>query len=305
LKIVMALFVIGIHVNPAAALGPEMSILLGGGLFRVAVPAFFVINGYFFEPVMQAGGTRRFVTRIGALFVVWTALYLPAWYGVIFNPEPWALISYLVMGWWQLWYLPGLALAALLAAWMRDWPVSRVVPLMGFLFLTGVGITYAMAYDLLHPPKSYFTDRAVLHRNGLFTGFPFLMAGVLIRRHDLDRRFSVKALAGASAVALLMVMAESFSLVALAPKGVGHDNMLTLALASPALVLLALKFPYQSSGRILGTYANGLFLIHVAFVVIGLRHTDLSKFGIYSMAVAGSLAVTWVLIRVGLARRVL
>ena len=81
--------------------------------------------------------------------------------------------------------------------------------------------------------------------------------------------------------------------------------MLTLGLASPAAVLFALKFQWQSRSQTLGTYANGLFFIHVAFCVIGFRHTDLPRFWIFAMAVSGSLGVTWALIRSGLSRKLL
>lgn len=305
LKIVMALFVVGVHVNPLELLGPDATVFLGGGLFRVAVPVFFVINGYFFEPVARSGGTRRYVLRLLGLYAIWTLIYLPAWRGVIDNSEPWPLLRILVMGWWQLWYLPALALAAMLAAAVRDWPLHIVLGLMAVCFLAGVGITYAIAFDLIHPSRSYFGDATVLHRNGLFTGFPFVMAGVLIRRHRLDQRLNLRLLTGLAAAALLLVLLESASLHLLAPRGVNHDNLLALALACPLLVLLVLNVPRQGRTQTLGTYANGLFFVHVAFVVIGFRHSGLPDAGIYLLAVLGSLAVTWGLIRSGLARHLL
>ena len=219
LKIVMALFVVGIHVNPFAAFGPDTNILLGGGLYRIAVPVFFVVNGYFLESLARAGGTQRYVLRVLGLYAIWTALYLPAWYGVIANPEPWPLLRTLVMGWWQLWYLPGLALAAVLAALVRDLPLQRLILVMALALLAGVAITYAMAFDLIHPSKRYFGDATVLHRNGLFVGFPFLMSGMLIRQYRLEDRYSLRFLAALAGFGLILVLAESLFLFLVAPKG--------------------------------------------------------------------------------------
>jgi len=204
-----------------------------------------------------------------------------------------------------LWYLPALALAAVLAVALPNWPLAWVLVAMGLCFLGGVAITYAIAFDVLHASRAYFGDLTVLHRNGLFTGFPFLMAGMLIKRYRLEDRFSRPVLIGVVVAALALVTGESLFLVYGAPIGVNHDNMLTLALASPAIFLLALKFPRQSRSRGLATYANGLYFLHVAFCVIGFRYTEWPNGGIFAMAVVGSLLGTWGLIRVKLDRKLL
>lgn len=305
LKVIMAIMVVGIHANPLKALGHDAIILSGGGLYRLAVPVFFVINGYFFEPVAQRGGVGRYIKRLLLLYVIWTALYLPAWYGVLKSPEVWPPIRMLLVGWWQLWYLPGLALAAALAYLVRDWPTPRLIAAMGLTFLAGTGIVYGIAFDLIHPSKALIGDATILHRNGLFMGFPFLMAGFLIRRHRLDEHLGLPLLVGLVVLGVALVLGESLALDRLAPKGAGHDNLLALGLASPALVLLALKFPRQSAAKSLGTYSSGIYFIHVAFCVIGFRYTGLTSFWIFCMAVAGSVAVTWALIRSGLSRKLL
>lgn len=305
LKILMAVMVVGIHANPLKPLGHDAIMLSGGGLYRLAVPVFFVINGYFLEPVLRGGGAGRYVRRILLLYLIWTALYLPAWYGILKSPDLWPPLRMLLVGWWQLWYLPGLALAAALVALVRNWSAPWLLAAMGGSFLAGVAIVYGIAFDLLHPNKALIGDATILHRNGLFMGFPFVLAGCLIRRHALDTRFGLPLLAALAVLGVALVMGESLALDRLAPKGAGHDNLLALGLASPALLLLALKFPRQSASKTLGTYSSGIYFIHVAFCVIGFRYTGLGSFWIFWMAVAGSVAVTWALIRSGLSRRLL
>ncbi len=304
LKIAMAICVVAIHVNPLDGL-PEDGAFLHGALARVAVPVFFLINGYFFETIARQGGTRIYVARLLRLFAIWTVLYLPAWSWALSNPEVWQLVRFLGMGWWHLWYLPALALAAALGAVMQGWPVSRQLAAMAASFLTGVGLVYGLAFDLLHPSQLVFGDMTVLHRNGLFLGLPFFLAGMLIRRSRLEQRFSVQALAIIAASALAMLVAEGWFLGNHATELANHDNLLMLGLASPALFLFALKFKAKSPSRTLGTYANGLFFIHVAFCVAGFRLTEWPKLWIFGVAVLGSLAVTFALIRSGLDRKLL
>lgn len=305
LKIVMAIMVVGIHANPLKPLGHDAIVLSGGGLYRIAVPVFFVINGYFLEQALRGGGIGRYVRRLLVLYALWTALYLPAWYGVLRGPDLWPQVRLMLVGWWQLWYLPGLALAAALVALVRDWPTARLMALMGGSFLAGVAIVYGIAFDLIHPNKALIGDATILHRNGLFLGFPFVLAGFLIRRHGVEARLGLPVLIGLAVLGVALVMGESLALSWLAPKGAGHDNLLTLGLASPVLLLLALKFPRQSASRSLGTYSSGIYFIHVAFCVIGFRYTELSSFWVFWLALLGSVAVTWALIRSGLSRRLL
>ena len=85
----------------------------------------------------------RYVRRLLVLYALWTLLYLPAWYGVLKGGAAWPPLRMLLVGWWQLWYLPGLALAAALVALVRDWPTPRLIAVMAGSFLAGVAIDVA------------------------------------------------------------------------------------------------------------------------------------------------------------------
>ncbi len=300
----MALCVVAIHVNPLTDL-PGGGAFLTGGIARVAVPVFFLINGYYFESVAQGAGTPAYVHRLLWLFAIWSVLYLPAWSWALVHPDLWPLARFVVMGWWHLWYLPGLAIAALCGALIRDVGITVQIAIMVVSFAVGVAIIYALALDRLHPSELVFGDMTVLHRNGLFLGLPFLLGGMLIRRYDLEHRFDKPALTGVAVLSLLLVVAEGIWFREVATGLANHDNLASLGMAAPAIFLLALKFNAPSPSRRLGVYANGLFFLHVAFCVIGFRFTDLSHLWIFCIAVAGSVAVTFVMIRVGLARRLL
>lgn len=305
LKILLALMVVGIHANPFKPFGHDAIVLTGQGLYRISVPAFFVINGYFFHDLARAGGTWRYVRRLLILWALWTALYAPAWWGILDAPDPWRPVRILLTGWWHLWYLPGLALAAAAVGLLRNRGTAGLAALMVVTFLAGNAVVYGLAFKWIDLRGSDFGDPTSLHRNWLLLGLPFVLAGFLIRRHDLPARLGLRLSALAAVAGIALVMAESLALDRLAPGGVGHDNLMALGLASPAVVLLALQFTRPSPRRDLGTYANGLFFIHVAFVVIGFRHLDWDSPAVFALAVAGSVAATWALTRTGLARRLL
>ncbi|MBL4929213.1 acyltransferase family protein [Fuscibacter oryzae] len=305
LKILLAVMVVGIHANPVKPLGHDAVLLTGQGLYRLSVPTFFVINGYFLHPVTLAGGTGRYVRRLLWLWVLWTALYLPGWWGLFDSPVWGQAVQTMLIGWWHLWYLPALAMAAAMAALVRGWTLRAQLALMAVTFGLGLGLVYGSALGIVVRPAWFVADSAAMWRNGVLMGFPFLMAGWLIRQTDFGTGWSTGTVATLAGVGILGVLIETLALDRLFPRGVSHDMMLSLALACPALLLLALRFARQSRNRNLGTYANGIYFLHVAFVILCIRTTDLPRPPIYAIAVFGSVLAIWGLIRTGLARRLL
>lgn len=305
LKLALALMVVGIHASPLAGLGNIPRLISAEGLFRLGVPVFLLFNGFYLQGAIAAGRGWAVVKRAAQLYVLWMALYVPvAW--PIWSNAPWRQkIFTLVIGYWHLWYLSGFALAAALAVALAHWSAGRLAALAAALLLSGLAVFYAMGLGLIAPDPDLFMDPLLPHRNALFVCVPFLLAGVLIRRLDLAarwRRGPVLALAG---LGVGLVMAESLALGLLAPVGVSHDTMLSLAIAAPLLAIAALQWPGTASGRALGDYASGIYFLHVAFCAYSYRYTDLPSAAIYVIAVAGAVAGTWAIRRAGLERRLL
>lgn len=302
LKVAMALMVVGIHVNPLKPLGRAAVIATGDGLFRIAVPAFLVLNGYFFLSAAQQGRAGAYVRRVLVLYGLWMLVYTPIWLPEFAQQTPGETLTEVAIGYWHFWYLTSLALAAALAAPMRDWPAGRILAVAGGCFAIGVVLTYGQALGCWRVENW-------VHRNGLFLGLPFLLAGMLIRRQDILAWAPRRVWLGLAGLGVVLVVGESLALYAFAPRGVAHDNMASLAFAAPALVLAALALPVRDAGRDLGLYANGIFYTHVAFLVpmlhVAFLNATAARPLTWALTVAGAVAASWVLIRTGLSRRLL
>lgn len=304
LKLALAVMVVGIHVNPFGTDSRAVVLITGDGLFRVAVPAFFVINGYFFQPRVAAGTVGPYLRRLVWLYLVWMALYLPVWQSAFFASD-WLTIGRVwAVGWWHLWYLIAAALAAALATLVAHWSTQRLLALAGLAFLAGAAVMWGFAWQIW-PPTPYWVGSPVwLHRNGLFLGLPFFLLGLLIRRHDLPARLDRNHVGIVALLACAALPLESLALEAIAPQGVSHDNLLGLAVAAPALVLWALM-GRSTTARDYGTMANAIYFLHVFFVAWTIRLTDLPYPLVFLWALAGSALLGWGMIRSGLARRLL
>jgi hypothetical protein len=305
LKLVLALMVVGIHSNPFAPLGRGAILLTGDGLFRLAVPIFLLFNGYFLQAALLRGRGWGYVQHAAKLYGLWMLLYLPLYWPLLTARGVWPNLRTLVFGYWHLWYLAGMVMAAALIVGIAGWSNRRLCWLMAASFLGGIVVTYGMAFGLITPNKAVFTDPLLANRNPLVVCLPYMLAGVLIARENLAPRLTLRGLQIAAALGVVLILAESLLLARYAVKGVAHDSLLALGLAAPALTLLALKSPAMVQGRALGDYASGIYFLHVAFCALLFRYTDLSHPVIYGYAVMGSVLLVWLIRWAGLARRML
>lgn len=317
LKLALAAMVVGIHADPFAGLGRTLHLLTGEGLFRLGVPVFLVLNGYFLQGAIASGRGWAVVRRFLGLYALWMALYLPIYAPLLARLSGWEVLRFLAFGYWHLWYLAGLVMAAAAAVLMARWPAPVLAGLAAVALATGLALAWAFALGAFVPHPA-LRDPLLFNRNPLFVSLPFLLAGVLMRRWRLTalprRRVQVAAGLGVG-----LVLGESLILGAL-PRGLPHDLMLGLALAAPALALAALQVPAPAPantpapaaapaipprGRGLADYSAGIYFLHVAFVALLFRHTGLPAPAVYGLALAGAAAGTWGLRRSGLARHLL
>lgn len=305
LKLVLAFMVVGIHANPFAPLGRTAILLTGDGLFRLGVPIFLLFNGYFLHAAVARDRGWGYVKHAGQLYVLWMLIYLPLYWPVLAARGLGPNLRTLIFGYWHLWYLAGMVMAAALIVGIARWSTRALLLLMAATFLGGLGVTYGMAFDLIAPNKQIFSDPLLANRNPLLLCLPYMLAGFLIARMQVTDRVATGWLQVAAVVGVALVLAESLLLARFAIKGVAHDNMIALGLAAPALMLLALKWPGTLATRVVSDYASGIYFIHVAFVALLFRYENFGRPAIYACAVAGSLLLVWAIRKAGLERRLL
>jgi surface polysaccharide O-acyltransferase-like enzyme len=303
LKLAMALLVVGIHANPFADLGRTANLLTGEGLYRLAVPVFLVFNGYFLQAAIASGRGWQVVRHVLVLYLIWMALYLPVYWRLLTSLDPWRQVLLFGLGYWHLWYLAGLAIAAAILVALRHAPDRALLALALATWAAGAAIPWLRALDLLTVP-AFFADPLSPNRNALLLCLPYAAMGLVMARQDWPSRVP-RRLAGLAALAGIAALLVESLLLARLPQGVSHDTLASLGLAAPALALWALASPAETGTRLTADLANGLYFLHVAFVALLFRYTDLPHPVVWALAVSGSLCLTLLLHRTGLARRLL
>lgn len=265
-KLVLAGAVIGIHVELGKDVSPDIGTFLVDFVFRVAVPVFFLINGYFLARSLADGrGLGRWAAQALLIYAVWTALYWPDIQLLSLstnNPPAW-LALLVLQGYFQLWYVPALLIGGLLVGATWRLPLARVGLLAALLYLVGMVLQYLGALGML--PQSLMPGRAYtfLFRNGLFFGFPMMALGALVFR----LRDAIPARAGLLAtLSGLVIMLAEFALNRALAITEPFEMGLFVPILSVGIFLLLLRRPLGTVPAIVADLPSAIYFTHVLWL---------------------------------------
>ncbi|MGL5437778.1 MAG: acyltransferase family protein [Lachnospiraceae bacterium] len=195
---------------------------IGSWLSNLAVPAFFVMSGFFLFRKVEAGQKdsaviKAYSLKIIRMYLIWSALYLPIeWYNWSHSDTGIreAVLRYIQSFFFassiaQLWYLPALLTACLLVwfCYTRGMKIWQILILsFGFFLIGYVGdnwylnemLSHSTYLKLLEYNKYFLTMR-----NGLFYGMFYVAVGLWFAKH---RQRLHPILAAVGAVLFIMLM---------------------------------------------------------------------------------------------------
>ena len=223
-KYICAILVVVVHVNPFIELGEFYNFIAINVLGRIAVPFFFIANGYFFAKSYKANGTpyfKSYIKNIIKKYIFWSILYLP--FGLYwltqhtdfsFSFYPVALIyAFLNVGtFYHLWYIPALVFALVAIVFLNKRIKLRWLLVLGLLlYVIGASETYV---SYLTPQLSQFLYKYIdifyTTRNGLFYGFVFVLLGFIANQETVLSKFKYNGWAALTSYGLIVV--EAFNL---------------------------------------------------------------------------------------------
>lgn len=295
LKLLLALFVVGIHGSFLDDVNRFAGYLLHNGLFRVAVPTYLVINGFYFERV-GSKDFRKWFLRLLGVFWIWTTLYSVFWFPAA-HERPFSILKAYTVGYYQLWYLSAAALAGAVLYLARGWRTGLL--LAAAVALYGCGLLLQFAPDIPALDGTVLAELGrndLYYRNFLFFGVPFMALGMLISRHEASLAASARWVMPLSVLGVALVLVESALYWWLTPAPHPElDLMVTLFPACPALFLMARQIHVAGNSKLLSQLATGIYLVHFFFIDKVLHYTTETPAALVTIAV--SLVLSFGLIR--------
>lgn len=269
LKIAMSFAVVGIHVDLMMDINPIIGNLLVNGIFRIAVPVFFLINGYFFYDAIKKKTQRKWIKKLVFLYVFWTLIYSKLWIGnIIYGIEigAYALSAkytsiYMILGFYHLWYLSGIIGAALITtAYDKETPEKLIIALCILLYGFAVYVNYYLVKTDIMDSNQH---TSFIYKNFLFFAFPFFYLGFYINKHNCHDKIKTNMLYSVVIISTITLLFESYNYQSIVSNNEGVDCYLSLLTLSVSLFILALKTKTKSTNRNITTYASGIYLFHV------------------------------------------
>ncbi|MEQ6997577.1 membrane-bound serine racemase VanT [Enterococcus casseliflavus] len=197
-RVILAMMVVAIHCLPLHRLWPDGDILITLTLFRIAVPFFFMISGYyvFSDLATQNSYPARqrvwhFIKKQLQVYLIATLLFLPlAWYSGMLGlnmPLGTFIQTLLVNGiLYHLWYFPAIITGSLLVmGLLTRLSLKQVFFIAVGLYVVGLGGDSWSGLAAQTPLASLYSLIFQLlagTRNGIFFAPLFLLLGVLARR---------------------------------------------------------------------------------------------------------------------------
>lgn len=292
--------IVGLH---AGFLGEFTSLgqyLTVNGIFRIAVPIFLIINGFYFYPVLSKNSQIPWLKRVAILYVAWMTFYAYFWFSVPeFSFVGFAkLIKSFIIGYHHLWYISGMIGAAIILIVLRN--LSSGVLLLSILltFIGGVIIQYLGNYHVLEGSIfDKFFNYTWFHRNMLFFSYPFFCIGYLINKHSPHNIVSLKLAWILSSFGLLALLVESYANYHQEGRDGGFDNFFSLLLICPFVFILFMKSNISGSGKHIALYSSAIYFIHPFLLSVFRKYADFDPTFLTLITILSSVFVSYFIIK--------
>lgn len=191
-RFVAAFMIVAIHIGPFAIIGEKTDFLITYCLFRVAVPFFLMVSGYFVVWDYWKGGKEKidkYLSKLLVLYVAAILIYLPInlYAGKGINGVGHFLKTLLFDGtFYHLWFLPAAILGALLIKflhWIWGERISGLFVLLLYIIGT-LGDSYYGLVSQNYMGKNFYDEIFAFSeytRNGIFYTPIFLWLGAAVR----------------------------------------------------------------------------------------------------------------------------
>jgi len=294
LKICLAIFVVFLHTGFFYDISKEISFLLVHGLFRIAVPTFLLITGYYFFLITTKDKFFKWLSRVIILFLIWNIFYLPLWYDsklpmVLFNA---------FNGYFVLWYLSGTAIAGCMLFLLKEVKSKYLIISSLLIYIAGWLIQEIGNLHIFSGVIDTLLNFTPLHRNFFFICFPFLTLGFLLHKHQAYvNKFNING--RIISLCLIVLIIESYLNYTFIGQKEGLDQLLILFFFVPVLFLYVLKLEIKGKNKDLASLSTAIFLIHPLFLFlfkdyINKQQITLFSFIVLSVSVLAGLFLVYI-----------
>lgn len=291
LKIILAISVVFLHchfLEDVSIIGYYSTV---EGLFRLAVPTFLVISGFYFFYIKDFNDLKKWVIRLGSLYLIWMMIYSPLWLSLDNIPKT---LFTLFNGYYVLWYLIGALFSGIIVFYIKNLSKKIHIFLILTLFSLGCIIQLIGNLHVFNGIIDKVLNFNATHRNFLFFCLPFFLIGYLINKYEVYSKLKISI--STLFILLLLVVLESNLNRIFVSSSESLDQIFSLLLTSPALFLYFKSKNFLGKTKDLASLSTAIYLIHpMILITVGYYlnlSTTVTSFMVLGLAfVAGIILV--------------
>ncbi|WP_343914027.1 acyltransferase family protein [Aquimarina litoralis] len=279
IKVIAAVLVIGLHCRFLYDHNKIVYQITSNGIFKIVIPLFFCINGFFLFDIFRKKNVNRWFIRVGILYLVWMLIYSPFWIDFK-SVNLFKIIQSFLFGFNHLWYLTALLFGGFMLYKFKNLPSSSLLILSIILFITGVTIQYLGKFHVMSniPLIDKILNFPPFHRSFLFYGFPFLSIGYIIRKQGYHTKFNKIQAIILLVFSYLFVVIDSLLNYYYLTSEIVLNMHFSFLLLAPILLIISFTFTMNSkiNSNLLSSFSVGIYLIHplVIFLIFSLYNLD-------------------------------
>lgn len=185
-RLIASLMIVAIHIYPFATINMDIDYTFTRILFRIAVPFFLMITGFFLLPKALSNKEKleKYTLKILKIYIISMLIYFPIniYNGYLKDIDVFTFLKDIFIDgpFYHLWYFPAL----MLGLWITYYFIKKLrYPLVLFLILYGIGLFGDSYYGLISSlpiVKEFYGFLFMIFgytRNGLFYVPIFLYMG--------------------------------------------------------------------------------------------------------------------------------
>lgn len=299
LKLTLAFMIVGIHTKFLSNFSDTWAYLTTNGIFRIAIPIFLIINGFYFYNLRTIDEIFSWLKRITILYMFWMIFYAYFWLkGAETTPlEITKIILTIFNGYYHLWYLPGIIGSAILLQMLNQRKLNILIPII-FFFTIGVTIQYVGNYHLVTNPNiDTLFNYDWSHRNYLFLAFPFFSIGFLLNKHSIAKKTSLTSIITFTILGTTLLILESYMNYHQHARSGGFDNLAALLIVCPAIFLLFMKVRIYGKSKQLTMFSAGVYFIHPFLISFYMKFLKLEPTELTVVVFLSSILSCYILIQ--------
>jgi len=275
LRLLAAIMVVAIHTYPLMSINNDLDYLVTRIAFRIAVPFFFMLTGYFLLPKAFANkiNLKKYIIKILKLYILATIIYLPLniYIGYFQNNNILSIIKDLLINgtFYHLWYFPALLTGILIIYFSHQKIGKRLtLPIVFILYFLGLfGDSYFKITQTIPLLRKFYNLIFYIFdytRNGIFYAPIFIYFGFLL--HAKKQPISFKKNLVLIFINYLFLLIEGMILYYLKiPK---HTSMYIFLLPVSFYIFNLIVNTKLTENKNIRKLSNYLYILHPLFITI-------------------------------------